>query len=333
MTKQLKLVIASIVLVLTILGLVFVTQRTSRESTEKLQIIASFYPAYAFTKAVVGDEAEVELLIEAGTEVHDFEPSSQAIAKIQSADAFVYISDQMEVWLPKVADAIDMTKANVVEASHRIVLMESDELDHDNHDDIKEASHEHEEHEEDHDDHHHELDPHVWLSPKKAMTLVETIRDELIKDFPEKRAVFEQNASDYIADLEALDAEYHEALANAQHKDIVTQHAAFAYLTEEYGLHQVAIAGINAEAEPSAKRLAELSEFVKTHQVEYIYFEENVSSKVAQTLAAEVGVKTAVLNPLESLTRDQMAKGDDYFSVMRANLKALRLTTDSKNRQ
>ena len=117
-------------------------------------------------------------------------------------------------------------------------------------------------------------------------------------------------------------------MSNAKQTSFVTQHAAFGYLALDYGLTQIPITGVSAESEPSAKRLASLTKYVKKYDIKYIYFEENASSKVASTLADEAGVKTAVLNPIESLTSKQIKAGEDYFSVMEENLKALQLTTD-----
>ena len=178
------------------------------------------------------------------------------------------------------------------------------------------------------DGHTHEYDPHVWLSPKRAITLVENIRDAFVAKYPDKADTFNSNAAAYIGKLNDLDAEYTEALSNAKQTSFVTQHAAFGYLALDYGLTQIPITGVSAESEPSAKRLASLTKYVKKYDIKYIYFEENASSKVASTLADEAGVKTAVLNPIESLTSKQIKAGEDYFSVMEENLKALQLTTD-----
>ncbi|HAQ6590385.1 TPA: zinc ABC transporter solute-binding protein, partial [Enterococcus faecium] len=101
------------------------------------------------------------------------------------------------------------------------------------------------------------------------------------------------------------------------------QHAAFGYLALDYGLKQVPIAGLSPEEEPSSGRLAELKEYVKKNKINYIYFEKNANDKIAKTLANEAGIKLEVLNPLESLTKEQMDNGEDYVSVMEDNLKAL----------
>jgi zinc transport system substrate-binding protein len=104
---------------------------------------------------------------------------------------------------------------------------------------------------------------------------------------------------------------------------IVTSHAAFGYLATRYGLTQQAIAGVSPDAEPSPERLAELARLVRRSGVTTIFTEELVSPKVAETLANEVGVTTAVLNPLEGLTKEELSEGQDYVSVMRSNLHTL----------
>lgn len=286
-------------------------QSGTSASTEKIQAIATFYPMYEFTKEVLGDEGEVELLIPAGTEPHDYEPSAKDVAKISQADAFVYNSEELETWVDSIEDSLDDTTL-VIEASEKIDLIESaDDHDHD--------------HDEDHDhDHDHEKDPHVWTDPVMAIKEVETIRDQLSEKYPDKKAAFEKNAAAYIEKLQELDDEFRAAFADAENTTFVTQHAAFGYLAKQYGLTQKSIAGISPDQEPSPSRLAELKHYVEDHGVKVIYFEENANKKVAETLSKETGVKLAVLNPLESLTTQQMEDGETYLTIMRKNLEALK---------
>ncbi|HGP9054227.1 TPA: zinc ABC transporter substrate-binding lipoprotein AdcA, partial [Streptococcus pneumoniae] len=159
---------------------------------------------------------------------------------------------------------------------------------------------------------------------------VEHIRDSLSADYPDKKETFEKNAAAYIEKLQALDKAYVEGLSQAKQKSFVTQHAAFNYLALDYGLKQVAISGLSPDAEPSAARLAELTEYVKKNKIAYIYFEENASQALANTLSKEAGVKTDVLNPLESLTEEDTKAGENYISIMEKNLKALKQTTDQE---
>ena len=125
-----------------------------------------------------------------------------------------------------------------------------------------------------------------------------------------------------------MDKEYEAGLANAKQKSFVTQHAAFNYLALDYGLKQVPISGLSPDSEPSASRLAELTEYIKKNKISYIYFEENASQALANTLSKETGVKLDVLNPLESLTEEDMKAGENYISVMEKNLKSLKQTID-----
>lgn len=293
-------------------------EKKEASSNDKIQVMTTFYPMYEFTKQVVGNKGDVELLIPAGTEPHDFEPSAKDLAKISDSDVFVYNSPELETWTDNLTDTIDTKKTAIIQASKEITLMDD-------------AAHDHEEAYEDHDaeeheahGHDHELDPHVWLDPVLAIKEVETIRDQLSKKYPDDKADFEKNAANYIEELKTLDKEYQVAFKDAKNKTFVTQHAAFGYLAKQYGLTQEAIAGISPDQEPSPSRLSELEHYVDDHQVKVIYFEENASSKVAETLSKETGVKLEVLNPLESLTNKQIKDGEDYVSVMRENLNALK---------
>ncbi|WP_433921002.1 metal ABC transporter substrate-binding protein [Paenibacillus taichungensis] len=308
----------------------------------KLNVEVSFYPMYEFTKNVAGDLANVHTLVPAGMEPHDWEPTPQDIASIEKADVLVYNGAGMESWIDQVTDSLSNSKLIQVEASHGIDLLEGseeDEHDHehgdttDTHDHADEATTEEHDHDHDaeaeeghtHDHDHGGLDPHVWLSPALAVKEVRNIEAGLAQAAPEHADQFKQNADAYIAKLEALDQDFKAAVADSKRKDFITQHAAFGYLAQEYGLQQVPIAGLSPEQEPSAAQMASVIDFAKEHQVKTIFFETLVSSKVSETIANEVGAKTAVLNPIEGLTEEEIAAGMDYIGVMRQNLEALKL--------
>jgi len=308
----------------------------------KLNVEVSFYPMYEFTNNVAGDLANVHTLVPAGMEPHDWEPTPQDIANIEKADVLVYNGAGMESWIDQVTDSLSNSKLIQVEASHGIDLLEGseeDEHDHehadttDTHDHADEATTEEHDHDHDaeaeeghtHDHNHGGLDPHVWLSPALAVKEVRNIEAGLAQAAPEHAEQFKQNADAYIAKLEALDQDFKAAVADSKRKDFITQHAAFGYLAQEYGLQQVPIAGLSPEQEPSAAQMASVIDFAKEHQVKTIFFETLVSSKVSETIASEVGAKTAVLNPIEGLTEEEIAAGKDYIGVMRENLEALKL--------
>ncbi|SHN58756.1 zinc transport system substrate-binding protein [Paenibacillus sp. ov031] len=316
----------------------------SETEEAKLNVEVSFYPMYEFTKNVAGDLANVHTLVPAGMEPHDWEPTPQDIASIEKADVLVYNGAGMESWIDQVTDSLSNAKLIQVEASHGIDLLEgSEEEEHDHehadttdtHDHADEATAEEHNHDHDaeaeeghthtHDHDHGGLDPHVWLSPALAVKEVRNIEAGLAQAAPEHAEQFKQNADAYVAKLEALDQDFKAAVADSKRKDFITQHAAFGYLAKEYGLQQVPIAGLSPEQEPSAAQMASVIDFAKEHQVKTIFFETLVSSKVSETIASEVGAKTAVLNPIEGLTEEEIATGMDYIGVMRQNLEALKL--------
>jgi zinc transport system substrate-binding protein len=159
-------------------------------------------------------------------------------------------------------------------------------------------------------------DPHVWLDPLRYAKIVTRIGQALGNA---------QGASAFVARLRALDAQYREGLANCARHDIVTSHEAFAYLAERYGLHQIAITGLSPEAEPQPGDLARVVSLARERGVTTIYFETLVSPRIAETVARETGAKTAVLDPIEGLTKDEISHGENYFTRMRANLRALQV--------
>ncbi|WP_379153850.1 metal ABC transporter substrate-binding protein [Paenibacillus sp. sgz5001063] len=298
---------------------------------DKLDIKVSFYPMYEFTRNIVGDLADVETLIPAGVEPHDWEPTAQDMAGISAADVLVFNGAGMEGWAQQVISSASGTPLVAVEASKGLNLMagtEEEEEDHAGAEDDhahKEGEHadEGDEHaEEGHD--HGGLDPHVWLAPSLAIKEVQTIEAALSVASPENASAFKANSAAYIAKLEQLDKEFKDSLKDTKRKDFITQHAAFGYLAQEYGLTQIPIAGLSPEQEPSASQMAGIVEFAKAHDVKTIFFETLVSSSVADTVAREIGAKTAVLNPIEGLTDEDRSSNQDYLSIMRKNLEALK---------
>jgi zinc transport system substrate-binding protein len=162
---------------------------------------------------------------------------------------------------------------------------------------------------------HPDGDPHVWLDPIRYAKIVGRIGQALHE--PDAAARLQ-------ARLRDLDREYRTGLAHCERREIVTSHEAFGYLAERYGLEQVAITGLSPEVEPEPAKLQHVIELVRERGVTTIYFETLVSPRIAETVARETGAKTAVLNPIEGLTKNEISQGENYFSLMRTNLRTLR---------
>jgi zinc transport system substrate-binding protein len=158
-------------------------------------------------------------------------------------------------------------------------------------------------------------DAHVWLDPRRYALIVERIGEALGRPTA---------AESLVGRLRTLDREYREGLADCDRREIVASHAAFGYLADRYGLDQIPITGGNPEGEPAPRDLERAIDAVRETGATTVFVEPLVSPRVAETVARETGVETAVLNPLEGLTEDEQARGEDYFSLMRANLAVLR---------
>ncbi|MFG1733502.1 metal ABC transporter solute-binding protein, Zn/Mn family [Paenibacillus sp. 843] len=216
---------------------------------------------------------------------------------------------------------------------------EGTEAEHDHsHEDGTEAEHDHsheEGMEEDHAGHEHEeesagtstdthhTDPHTWVSPKSALVMAENIKNSLVEVDPEHKDGYEQRFEALKEKLVKLDNDFTSELSKMPKKDIVVSHQAFGYLCRDYGLTQHAIMGLSPDAEPRAQDMVNLTKTVKEKEVQYIFFEELVSDKLAKTLANEAGVETLVLNPVEGLTKEQASAGENYFTLMEKNLQNL----------
>jgi zinc transport system substrate-binding protein len=276
----------------------------------KVNVVTSFYPIYEFAKEIGGEEANVINLLPTGVEPHEWTPRSQDIMNTSKAELFLYNGAGLEGWVPNFMKGLgSQSKVKSIQVSEGISLIEADGEDEHDHDHGEAA------------DHH--LDPHTWVSPKSAIIMAENIKNSYIDVDPAHKDSYETRYAALRDKLEQLDMKYTEELSKTTKKEIVVSHQSFGYLCRDYGLSQHAIMGLSPEAEPRAQDLVALSKLVKDEGIQYIFFEELVSDKLAKTLAAETGVQTMVLNPVEGLTKEQEQAGDTYFTLMEKNLQNL----------
>lgn len=289
------------------------------QDQDGIKVVATFYPVYEFAREVAGEEGQVEMLLGAGQDTHGFEPSPKDLAMIAEADVFVYATPYMETWVPDVLDSLAGTDVLVVEAGVAIALHENEEAQEDGHE-------EGDDHSEDEDGHDHAVDPHIWLDPVHAQTMVMNIAEALGEAAPEQAGQFRENAEEYATELAELDQEYQAALGGAENRTFVVQHAAFGYLARRYGLEEVAVSSVSQNQEVSPAKIAEIESFMNEHGLSVIYYQDSASSQVAETLAAETGAELDVLYAIEGIPKEQLEQGADYQSLMRENLEALKKT-------
>lgn len=271
-------------------------------------VLASFYPLQYVAQQVGGDLVTVENLTPPAAEPHDLELSPAQVRSIGEADLVVYLSG----FQTAVDEGVDARQPeHVVDAADHAELMA-----------LPGSAATQAATDEDGDDH-GGLDPHFWLDPTRLAAVGAAVADQLAAADPEHAAEYAAGAERLSQQLTDLDAEIAGGLAECAGATLVTSHAAFGYLAERYHLQQFGISELDPEAEPSPARLREIGDVVAEHGVSTIFSETLVSPKVAQTLAGDLGVGTATLDPLEGLSPDAAQAGDDYVTVMRANLAAL----------
>lgn len=270
-------------------------------STGKPQVVTSFYPLYYFASQIAGDMADVVNITPAGAEPHDYEPTSQEMARIEDSRMIILNGGGLEAWGDDVQKNIDPKQTLVITVGEDLatqkVLEEGKEI----------------------------TDPHVWLAPDLVGMMTDRIAEGLATIDPANADYYHNNNGALKAKLDALTAEYQEGLKNCASKNIITSHSAFGYLAMEFGLNQVSIAGLSPDAEPSPKQLGAISDFAKKNQVKYIFFEDLVSPKLSETIAREVGATTLVLHPIEGLGEVDIKEGKNYFTEMQENLKNLQI--------
>jgi zinc transport system substrate-binding protein len=263
------------------------------------RVVAAFYPLYEAAQRVGGERVQVSNLTPAGSEPHDLELSSGQVDRIEDAEIVLFLGRGFQPALEKAAQRAKGTKVDVLAGlgNLRPGGTGDDAL---------------------------EVDPHVWLDPLQQKAIVAQVATALAQVDPANRASYEAGAAAYSSELDELDRAFTQGLAQCERRVLVTAHAAFGYLAGRYGLVQEAIAGLEPESEPTPQRMADLVAKVRATGTTTVFYETLVSPKVAESLAREAGVGTAVLDPLEGLSEEDAKAGHTYVSAMRDNLSAIR---------
>ncbi|MDG5807303.1 metal ABC transporter substrate-binding protein [Streptomyces ossamyceticus] len=291
------------------------TDSAAAGNTDKFDVVASFYPMAFLAEQIGGKYVNVTNLTEPGQEPHDLEISARQTAQLQESDAVLYLKGLQ----PAVDDAVGQSEIKTKIDAASLTSLE-------------EHGNEVGGHAAEHDDHEHEelsgKDPHVWLDPVKYAEIAKGVGAAFEKADPDHASTYKTNTEALVEKLGALNDQYESGLKNTKTKVFITTHAAFGYLAERYGLIEEAISGLDPESEPSGARVRELEKMAKADGVTTVFYETLVSDKTAKTIAADAGLRTDVLDPIEGIT--EKSRGKDYFSVQEANLKALQTALGAK---
>lgn len=281
----------------------------------KLNVVATIFPPYDFTRQIAGERVNLSLLIPPGGESHTYEPTPADIITIENADLFLYVGGENDTWLDGILENIDTSSMKIIRLVDCVDTLEEETVEG------MQAPHSHEEHGDD-----PEADEHVWTSPVNAVKIAQVISAALCESDPANAAFYQTNLLQYEKELLGLDAGFRTVIEQAGTREVVFgDRFPFRYFAEEYGLtYYAAFPGCSAESEPSAKTIAFLIDKVKADKVTTVFYIEFSNHKAADTIAEATGAKTALFHSCHNVTADQMAQGITYLSLMQQNLQTLK---------
>ena len=306
---------------------------------KRFSIVTTIFPIYDWVRNLLGDKAEdcdITMLLDSGVDLHSYQPTAADILKVSQCDLFIYVGGESDEWVEGVleqAENKDMLVVNLLEALGDSVkaeeVKEGMEAEHDHDHDHEEGEAEEAEHDHDHEEEEVEYDEHVWLSVKNAAALCEVIAGKLGEMDAADKAVYDANAAAYIAQLNALDADYQAAADAAAVKTLVFgDRFPFRYLVDDYGLdYYAAFVGCSAESEASFETVVFLAHKIDELGLKAILQIETADGRIADTIRQNTQTQdqtVLTMDSLQSVTAGRLAEGVDYLSVMRDNLAVLK---------
>ena len=344
-----KKIIAGVAILLALTTSVFAAKA---KKSEKLKVVTTIFPEYDWAREIIGDKAsnvELTLLLGNGVDLHSYQPSIQDIAKISTADIFIYVGGESDGWVKdalKNATNKNMKVINLMETLGDKVKAEEikegmqaeEEHEHhhdgDHHDDDEDEDYDHDHEAEGHHHHHHddedevEYDEHVWLSLRNAKFLCAEIAAVLCEKDAANAAAYKANLAAYTARLDSLDAKYAAAVKAGSKKTILFgDRFPFRYLVDDYGLdYFAAFVGCSAETEASFETVIFLSKKVDELGLGAVLKIESGDGKIARTIVQNTQKKNAkvlTLDSIQSTTAKQATVGASYLKIMESNLAVL----------
>lgn len=306
-------------LLLAALSLSGCSQRPQESADGRLRVVCSLFPYYDFVRQIGGEDVDVSLLVPAGRETHSFEPTPLDVIRVSEADVFVYNGGESEVWVENILGAAGE------KIPHVLCMMDyADALEEEFTEGMQQSGHDHDHDEDDSDE--ISYDEHIWTSPVQAQTLCRAIADTLCAADPAHAADYQARLTQYLAQLQALDASFREVAANGQRNLLVFgDRFPLLYFCRTYGLnYRAAFHGCAGDTEPSLATLKYLIDRVKNEQIPVVYTIELSSRKIADAIAETTGAKVLTFYSCQTVSRADFDRGETYLSLMQKNVEALK---------
>jgi zinc transport system substrate-binding protein len=306
--------------------LIFKPDRIIKDEN-KIQIVATLFPQYDFAKQIVGDKAEVTLLVGSGVETHNFEPTAQdMVMMLDKTDMFLYTGTFLEPWTEDIIETLSNSKCKIVDVSENIELIKIEDFEsrHIN-DEIKQEKHIHEEENHEHNEscnHQDMYDGHIWQSLDNAQIMLDNILNVICKIDPENADYYKENANRYKEEIKKLDTEIEQIVENSNEKEIaVGGEFAYAYFVEQYDLKFVSVyTNCGHGEDPSIAKVKSVIDYINNHEMPAVYYEELSEGTVAKMIAEETEAEALVLYSIHNGNPEE----DTYVSLMRRNIESLK---------
>lgn len=278
----------------------------NQNNNDDIKVAVSIVPQQAFVEAVAGDLVDVKVMIPPGYSPANYQPSPKEMAHLDEAAIYFHIDVAAEI---NIVDGINSDKIKLVDLADAVDAVYPARFFEDDHD--EDGDHEDGDIEE-HDHDHTGRDPHIWLSPRRVIVMVNTIKDELILLDPDNKATYESNAAAYIAEIQALDQEIRATLENTKTKTFLIYHPSYGYFADDYGLNMVAIEDEGKEA--TIQGMESIIELALEKDIHVIFYQEEFDSQQAEIIAKEINGVTIQVAPLSG----------DYIESLQAMVKELK---------
>ena len=311
MRKKILLIIISIFLV----GMVLSgCSKNKKKAEERINIVVTRFPEYDFSRAIVADKMNVQMLTPPGSSTHSFDPSPSDIIKVQKADIFIYVGGESDIWVKNILGSLDTTKMKIIRLMDYIDLLREE---------IKEGMQIDEEEEVEEED---AYDEHIWTSPKNAMKLINIILEAICEKDPANANMYKANAKKYQDELKVVDEQITNIVNNAKRKKIIiADKFPFLYFVKDYGLdYEAAFPGCSDQADAGAKTIAFLINAVKNENIPCIYYVELSNKNVAAAISEEAGVEMFLLNSCHNVSKTDFDNGVTYLLLMQQNVENLK---------
>jgi len=280
-----------------------------KKSSDKLTVYTTVYPLQYFSERIGGQYAETHTIYPPGADEHSFEPTQKDMIKLADADLFIYIGLGLEGFVEKAKTTLKNEDVKMISAGDRITF---------------EPHTEGEEHHEDDGHHHGDIDPHVWIDPVYAKDLANSVKEAFIAEMPNHEEEFNANFDVLAKELDQLNADFTDMVNQAAIKEFFVSHAAFGYWEKRYNIKQVSISGLNSSDEPTQKELQNIISEAQKYHLQYIFIEQNVTSKPTEVIINELGAEALVLHNLSVLTDEDIKNNETYFTLMERNIDHLK---------